>query len=149
MNNAARLAVVSCAIAPNTADDRKRLAGAIQQLTAEDPGCSVRPGPVSGQVLIGASSDQYLEGIVDRLRREFQVDASVGPPEVVYREAITQPTDGEMTYTRQSSGGRQYAHVKIRLYPRELGAGYVFENHVLGGAVPTQFMQAVRSPLSL
>jgi elongation factor G len=143
MNRSAGLTLLTIVVEPNTPDDRQRLTDAMQRLTAEDPRCGMRAGPVVRQVLIGGFSEEHLERILDRLRREFNVKAAVGRPEIAYREALTQPADGEMKYARQTSGAGEYGHVKIRLHPREVGAGYLFENRVLGGAVPAQFIQAV------
>jgi elongation factor G len=143
MGGATRMALLSLAIDPKTAEDAQRLAHALQQLTAEDSTLCARAGQVAGQVVIGALDEQHLGAILDRLRGEFQVEAGVGRPEVVYREALTRPADGEMKHARQTGGRGEYAHVKIRLYPGEPGTGYIFENNITGGAIPTQFIKAV------
>jgi len=132
--------LLSLAIDPKTPDDGRRLADGLRRLTVDDPALRARIGAVPGQLVIGATSEHHLEVIVDRLTREFGVEAWVGRPEIVYREALTRAADGEMKY----AGGRgEYAHVKIRLYPGEPGTGYHFENRVTGGAVPTQFVASV------
>ncbi len=109
----------------------------------EDPTFRVKTDEQTGQVVIGGMGELHLEIIVDRLKREFSVEASVGKPQVAYKETLTRPADGEMKYAKQTGGRGQYAHVKIRLFPAEPGTGYVFENEISGGAIPREFIKPV------
>jgi elongation factor G len=110
---------------------------------AEDPTMSANTDPVTGEVVIAGMGELHLEIIVDRLKREFNVDASVGPPRVAYKEALTRQADGEGRFARQIAGRGQYAHVKVRLYPGEPGSGYVFANEIIGGAIPQEFIKPI------
>src|SRR5213078_4558871 len=96
-----------------------------------------------GQVIIAGMGELHLEIIVDRLKREFNVEATVGKPQVAYKETLTRPADGEMKYAKQTGGRGQYGHVKIHLYPGEPGTGYVFENEIVGAAIPKEFIKPV------
>ena len=142
-----RHACLSIQISPKTADDAQKLAAALRTLTAADPGLEVRPGESPEHVVIAGLSEEHLEVVIDRLAREWQVEAGVGRPKVVYREALTRPADGEMKYARQTAGGGEYAHVKLRLYPGEPGRGFVFENCITGGAIPDRFIAAVQEAI--
>ena len=97
---------------------------------AEDPTFRVKTDEQTGQVVIAGMGELHLEIIVDRLKREFSVEASVGKPQVAYKETLTRPADGEMQYAKQTGGRGQYGHVKIQLFPGEPGTGYVFENEI-------------------
>jgi elongation factor G len=143
MSGPAGTAILSVAIRPRSSDDAQKLAEALQQLMAEDPALRVRPDELAGHVVISGTSEQHLDAIVDRVRREFDVEASVGRPEVIYREAVTRPADGETKYARPAGGGGQYAHVKIHLYPGEPGTGYIFENEVTQGSIPREFIKPI------
>ena len=136
--------LLSLAIDPKTPTDAQRLAHALQQLTAEDPELRVRTGHIAGAVVIGCGSEEHLATVVDRLGREFHVEASVGRPEIAYREALTRPADGEAKYACQTRGRGEYGHVKIRLYPGRSGTGYVFENHLYGGVIPAEFIEPIK-----
>jgi elongation factor G len=143
MNPRAGRALLSLALDPRTADDARRLAHGLQKLMAEDPGLRIQPGQPGGHVVIGCAGEQHLDIVIDRLKREFAVEASVGRPEIAYREALTQSGAGEMKYAWQAGDRGHYAHVKLRLYPGEPGTGYIFENNVTGGAIPSEFIKAV------
>ena len=135
--------VISLAIEPKTKADQEKLGQGMQKLMTEDPTFRVNTDDQTGQVIIRGMGELHLEIIVDRLKREFNVDATVGKPQVAYKETLTRPADGEMKYAKQTGGRGQYGHVKIHLYPGEPGTGYVFENEVVGGAIPKEFIKPV------
>src|SRR5262249_20669046 len=125
--------VISLAIEPRTKGDQEKLGQGLSKLMAEDPTFRVRTDEQTGQGGIAGMGELHLEIIVDRLKREFSVEASVGKPQVAYKETLTRPVDGEGRYIRQTGGRGQYGHAKIHLYPAEPGTGYVFENEIVGG----------------
>jgi elongation factor G len=135
--------VISLAIAPKTKADQEKLGTGLQELMAEDPTFQVDTDTQTGQTIIRGMGELHLEIIVDRLKREFNVEASVGKPEVAYKETLTRPADGEMKYAKQTGGRGQYGHVKIHLYPGQRGTGYVFVNEIVGGAIPKEFIEPV------
>jgi elongation factor G len=135
--------VISLAIEPKTKVDQEKLGVGLQKLMAEDPTFRVNTDPQTGQVIIRGMGELHLEIIVDRLKREFNVEASVGKPQVAYKETLTRPADGEMKYAKQTGGRGQYGHVKIHLFPGEPGTGYVFENEIIGGSIPKEFIKPV------
>ena len=135
--------VISLAIEPKTKNDQERLGLGLAKLMAEDPTFLVNTDEQTGQVVIAGMGELHLEIIVDRLKREFRVEASVGKPQVAYKETLTCPADGEGRYVRQTGGRGQYGHVKIHLYPEEPGGGYVFKNKIVGGAIPKEFIKPV------
>jgi len=135
--------VISLAIEPKTKSDQEKLGVGLQKLRAEDPTFHVQTDPQTGQVIIAGMGELHLEIIVDRLKREFAVEAMVGKPQVAYKETLTRPADGEMKYSKQTGGRGQYGHVKIHLYPGEPGSGYIFENETTGGSIPKEFIKPV------
>jgi elongation factor G len=135
--------VISLAIEPRTKADQEKLGQGLGKLQAEDPTFRVKSDPDTGQVVIEGMGELHLEIIVDRLKREFGVEASVGRPQVAYKETLTQPAQGEGRYIRQTGGHGQYGHVKIRLTPRKPGEGFVFENDIVGGAIPREYIKPV------
>jgi elongation factor G len=135
--------VISLAIEPKTKADQEKLGQGLQKLMAEDPTFRVNTDQQTGQTIIRGMGELHLEILVDRLKREFNVDASVGKPQVAYKETLTRPADGEMKYAKQTGGRGQYGHVKIHLYPGEPGTGYVFENEIVGGSIPKEFIKPV------
>jgi elongation factor G len=135
--------VIALAIEPKTKGDQEKLGVGLQKLMAEDPTFRVKTDEQTGQVVISGMGELHLEIIVDRLKREFNVEASVGKPQVAYKETLTRPADGEMKYAKQTGGRGQYGHVKIHLYPGEPGSGYVFENEIVGAAIPKEFIKPV------
>jgi len=135
--------VISLAIEPKTKADQEKLGQGLQKLMAEDPTFRVRTDQQTAQTIIAGMGELHLEIIVDRLRREFNVEASVGKPQVAYKETLTRPADGEMKYAKQTGGRGQYGHAKIHVFPGEPGTGYVFENEVVGGAIPREFIKPV------
>src|SRR6187549_563486 len=135
--------VISLAIEPKTKADQEKLGAGLQKLMAEDPTFRVKTDQATGEVVIAGMGELHLEIIVDRLKREFNVEASVGRPQVAYKETLTRPADGEMKYAKQTGGRGQYGHVKIHLYPAEPGTGYIFENEVTQGAIPKEFIKPI------
>jgi elongation factor G len=136
-------ALLSITVAPKTTGDAQRLSQGVQQLLAEDPALHVQPDEQTGHLIIGGMGELHLEIIVDRLKREFSVEATVGKPQVAYKETLTRPADGEMKYAKQTGGRGQYGHVKIHLYPGEPGTGYIFENEVTQGSIPKEFIKPI------
>ena len=132
--------VIDVAIEPKSKAAQEKMGTALQKLAEEDPTFRVRTDEETGQTIIGGMGELHLEIIVDRLLREFKVEANVGAPQVAYRETITKPVDVEYKYSKQSGGRGQYGHVKLRVTPQEPGAGYVFENKTVGGSVPKEYV---------
>jgi elongation factor G len=135
--------VISLAIEPKTKSDQEKLGVGLGKLMAEDPTFRVQTDPQTGQVIIAGMGELHLEIIVDRLKREFNVEATVGKPMVAYKETLTRPADGEMKYAKQTGGRGQYGHVKIHLFPGEPGSGYIFENETTGGSIPKEFIKPI------
>ncbi len=135
--------VISIAIEPKTKADQEKLSLSMSKLAEEDPTFQVRQDEETGQTIISGMGELHLEIIVDRLLREFKVQANVGKPQVAYRETITKEVEVESKYVRQSGGKGQYGHVWLRLIPQERGAGYSFENKIVGGAIPKEYIPAV------
>jgi elongation factor G len=135
--------VISLAIEPKTKADQEKLGIGLQKLMAEDPTFRVNTDQQTGQVIIAGMGELHLEIIVDRLKREFNVEASVGKPQVAYKETLTRPADGEGRYVKQTGGRGQYGHAKIHLYPGEPGTGYIFENEIAGGSIPKEFIKPI------
>ena len=135
--------VISIAIEPKTKSDQEKLGLSLNKISLEDPTFKVRFDDETGQTLISGMGELHLEIIVDRLRREFNVDANVGIPQVAYRETITKNADVEAKFIRQTGGRGQYGHVKIRMEPNEQGAGVEFIDEVKGGNIPREFIPAV------
>ncbi len=136
--------VISVAIEPKTKADQEKLAMALSRLAEEDPTFRVHTDPESGQTIISGMGELHLEIIVDRLKREFKVDANVGQPQVAYRETITRMVDVEGKFVRQSGGRGQYGHVKIKAEPLPRGGGFEFVNAIVGGVIPKEFIPAVQ-----
>ncbi|MCI6737827.1 MAG: elongation factor G [Intestinibacter sp.] len=132
--------VIDVAIEPKSKAAQEKMGIALQKLAEEDPTFRVRTDEETGQTIIGGMGELHLEIIVDRLLREFKVEANVGAPQVAYRETITKPVDVEYKYSKQSGGRGQYGHVKLRVSPQEPGAGYSFENKTVGGSVPKEYV---------
>jgi len=135
--------VISLAIEPRSKGDQEKLGVGLGKLMAEDPTFRVNTDEQTGQVVIRGMGELHLEIIVDRLKREFGVEASVGKPQVAYKETLTRAADGEMKYAKQTGGRGQYGHVKIHLSPGEPGTGYVFENKVTQGSIPKEYIKPV------
>ena len=135
--------VISVAIEPRTQVDQEKMGIALGKLAKEDPSFRVSTDEESAQTIIAGMGELHLDIIVDRLRREFSVDANVGAPQVAYRESIRKTVEAEGKFVRQSGGRGQYGHVWLRLEPQESGAGYAFENATVGGAVPKEYISSV------
>jgi elongation factor G len=136
--------VIDLAIEPKTKADQDKLGVALARLGEEDPTFRVSTDPETGQTIISGMGELHLEIIVDRLKREFKVDANVGKPQVAYRETITRPVDVEGKFVRQSGGRGQYGHVKIKAEPLSRGAGFEFVNAIVGGVIPREYIPAVQ-----
>jgi elongation factor G len=137
--------VIDVAIEPKTKADQDKLGEALAKLAEEDPTFRVQTDQETGQTLISGMGELHLEIIVDRLQREFKVNANVGRPQVAYRETIRKPVQSvEGRFVRQTGGRGQYGHVVINLEPSETGAGFVFENEIVGGAIPREFINPVQ-----
>jgi elongation factor G len=135
--------VISIAIEPKTKVDVERLGVGLQKLAAEDPSFRIHTDDESGQTIISGMGELHLEIIVDRLKREFKVESNIGKPEVAYREAITKKVECEYKYAKQSGGRGQYGHVVMELEPGERSTGFVFENDIVGGVIPKEFIPAI------
>ena len=135
--------VISVAVEPKTKADQEKMGLALQRLAKEDPSFRVHTDQESSQTIISGMGELHLEIIVDRMKREFSVDANVGKPQVAYRETIRAKVEQEGKFVRQSGGRGQYGHVWLRIEPNEQGKGYEFINGVVGGAVPREFVPAV------
>ncbi len=135
--------VIKVAIEPKTKAGQEKMGIALSKLAEEDPTFRAYTDEDTGQTIIAGMGELHLEIIVDRLLREFKVEANVGQPQVSYKEAIRKSADVDMKYARQSGGKGQYGHVKIIVEPNEPGKGYVFENKVVGGAIPKEYIPAV------
>ena len=135
--------VISVAVEPRTKADQEKMGIALQKLAKEDPSFRVRTDEESGQTIISGMGELHLDIIVDRMKREFSVEANVGAPQVAYRETIRKSVEQEGKFVRQSGGRGQYGHVWLRLEPREPGSGYEFENAIVGGVIPREYIPAV------
>ncbi len=137
--------VISVAIEPKTKADQEKLYIALEKLSDEDPTFKVRNDQETGQTLISGMGELHLEILVDRMLREFKVEANVGQPQVAYREALEKASPVEVKFVRQTGGRGQYAHVKMEFYPQERGKGFVFENKVVGGNIPREYINPVEN----
>ena len=135
--------VISLALEPKTKGDVEKLGVALQKLAYEDPSFRTHTDEESGQTIIAGMGELHLEIIVDRLKREFKVESNVGKPEVAYRESISKKVPCEYKYAKQSGGRGQYGHVLMEIEPAERGAGFVFDNDVVGGVIPKEFIPAI------
>ncbi|MDD3237402.1 MAG: elongation factor G [Candidatus Gastranaerophilales bacterium] len=136
--------VIEVAIEPKTKADQDKMGIALQKLAEEDPSFRVKSDAETGQTIIAGMGELHLDIIVDRLLREFKVDANVGKPQVAYRETIRGNADQDSKFVRQSGGKGQYGHVKIQIAPAEENAGFVFENKIVGGAIPKEYIEPAR-----
>ena len=135
--------VIALAIEPKTKADQEKLGMGLAKLMAEDPTFRVKTDEETGQVVISGMGELHLEIIVDRLKREFNVEAAVGKPQVAYKETVTRASEGEGRYIKQTGGRGQYGHAKIRLIPRKPGEGYEFVNEIVGGSIPKEFIKPI------
>ena len=135
--------VISVAVEPKTKADQDKMGVALQKLAKEDPSFRVHTDEESNQTIISGMGELHLDIIVDRMKREFRVDANVGKPQVAYRETVRQMVEQEYKFVRQTGGRGQYGHVYLRIEPTESGSGYEFVNDIVGGAVPKEYIPAV------
>jgi elongation factor G len=135
--------VISVAVEPKTKQDMEKLGKALQALSDEDPTFRVRTDPETNQTVIAGMGELHLEIIVDRMLREYKVEANVGKPQVAYRETIRKPSDAEGKYIRQSGGKGQYGHVVIKVEPGEEASGFIFVSKIVGGSIPKEYVPAV------
>jgi elongation factor G len=135
--------VIAVAVEPKTKVDQEKMGIALQKLAKEDPSFRVATDEESGQTIISGMGELHLDIIVDRMKREFNVEANVGKPQVAYRETIRSMVEQEGKFVRQSGGRGQYGHVYLRIEPQEAGAGYEFVNAIVGGVVPREYIGAV------
>ncbi len=139
--------VIEVAVEPKTKGDQEKMGVALGRLAQEDPSFQVATDVESGQTVIKGMGELHLEILVDRMKREFKVDANVGAPQVAYRETITRPYEIDYTHKKQTGGSGQFARVKLVFEPTEAGEGFVFENAITGGAVPKEFIPGVQKGL--
>jgi elongation factor G len=135
--------VISVAVEPKTKADQEKMGIALQKLAQEDPSFRVNTDEESGQTIISGMGELHLEILVDRMMREFKVEAEIGQPQVAYRESIKEAVQQEYKYAKQSGGRGQFGHVYLKLEPMEAGDGYEFVNAIKGGSVPREFIPAV------
>jgi elongation factor G len=135
--------VIEIAIEPRTKVGQEKMGLALSKLAEEDPTFKTFTNVDTGQTIIAGMGELHLEIIVDRLLREYKVEANVGKPQVSYKETLSQPADVDYKYAKQSGGHGQYGHVKIRVYPREPGAGFEFKNAIIGGSIPKEYIPKV------
>jgi elongation factor G len=135
--------VIHIAIEPKTRPDQEKMGAALNRLAKEDPSLKLSSNEETGQTIISGMGELHLEIIVDRMKREFGVEANIGAPQVAFRETITKEVEIEGKYIKQSGGRGQYGHVWLRLKPREQGAGYEFVDAIKGGVVPREFIPSV------
>jgi elongation factor G len=135
--------VISVAVEPKTKADQEKMGIALSRLAQEDPTFKVNTDPDSGQTIISGMGELHLEIIIDRMMREYKVEANVGKPQVAYRETIRKPSEAEGKFIRQTGGRGQYGHVKLKLEPQEPGKGYEFVNDIVGGSVPKEYIKPV------
>ena len=135
--------VIEIAIEPKTKAGQDKMGTALSKLSEEDPTFKNYTNEETGQTIIAGMGELHLEIIVDRLLREFKVEANVGKPQVSYKETITKQSDVDYKYAKQSGGHGQYGHVKIKLYPREAGSGFEFKSSIVGGAIPKEYIPKI------
>ncbi|MEQ9643385.1 MAG: elongation factor G [Alphaproteobacteria bacterium] len=140
--------VIEVAVEPKTKSDQEKMGVALNRLAAEDPSFRVTSDVESGQTVIKGMGELHLEILVDRMRREFKVDANVGAPQVAYRESITKTSEVDYTHKKQTGGSGQFARIKLTFEPQERGEGFVFENTIVGGSVPREYIPGVEKGLT-
>jgi elongation factor G len=141
--------VISVSIEPRTKADQEKMGIALGRLAQEDPSFRANSDPESGQTIISGMGELHLEIIVDRMKREFNVDAIVGAPQVAYRETITRPAEIRYVHKKQSGGAGQFADIKVVFEPLEVGSGFVFEDEIVGGVVPKEYIPSVKKGIEL
>jgi len=136
--------VIDIAVEPKSKADQEKMGLALARLAAEDPSFRVKTDEESGQTIISGMGELHLDIIVDRMRREFKVEANIGAPQVAYREAITKTVEHDYTHKKQSGGSGQFARIKFRIEPNEAGKGFEFASEVVGGNVPKEYVPGVQ-----
>ena len=136
--------VIDIAVEPKSKADQEKMGLALAKLAAEDPSFRVKTDEESGQTIISGMGELHLDIIVDRMKREFKVEANIGAPQVAYREAITRMVEHDYTHKKQSGGSGQFARIKFRIEPNEAGAGFEFASEVVGGNVPKEYVPGVQ-----
>lgn len=136
--------VIHLAIEPKTKSDQEKMGLALAKLSEEDPTFSIKVNHETGQTVIGGMGELHLEILVDRMKREFKVEANIGKPQVAYRETITKQAEGEGKYIKQSGGRGQYGHCWLRITPKDQGTGFEFVNEIKGGAIPREFITPIQ-----
>ena len=136
--------VIEIAVEPKTKADHDKMSTALQRLAAEDPSFRIASDPESGQTVIKGMGELHLDIIVDRMKREFSVEANIGAPQVAYRETISKQVDIDYTHKKQTGGAGQFARVQITFEPTEPGTGFEFESKVVGGSVPREYIPGVQ-----
>ncbi len=139
--------VIELAVEPKTKADQEKMGLALQRLAAEDPSFRVATDEESGQTIIKGMGELHLDILVDRMKREFKVEANIGQPQVAYRETITREADIDYTHKKQSGGSGQFARIKMRVIPQDPGFGYEFESKIVGGAIPKEYIPGVEKGL--
>ena len=140
--------VIELAVEPKTKADQEKMGIALQRLAAEDPSFRVSSDEESGQTIIKGMGELHLDIIVDRMKREFKVEANIGQPQVAYRETITREADLDYTHKKQSGGSGQFARLKMRIVPNEPGGGYEFESKIVGGSIPREYIPGVEKGIN-
>ncbi len=135
--------VIEIAVEPKTKGDQEKMGLALNRLAAEDPSFRVKTDEESGQTIIAGMGELHLDILVDRMKREFKVEANIGAPQVAYRETITKPADVDYTHKKQSGGTGQFARIKLSIEPNEVGEGFAFANTIVGGNVPKEYIPGV------
>ena len=135
--------VIELAVEPKTKADQEKMGIALQRLAAEDPSFRVSSDEESGQTIIAGMGELHLDILVDRMKREFKVEANIGAPQVAYRETITKSADIDYTHKKQSGGSGQFARIKMRVMPQQPGEGYEFESQIVGGSIPKEYIPGV------
>ena len=139
--------VIEIAVEPKTKADQEKMSQALQRLAAEDPSFRVSTDEESGQTIIKGMGELHLDIIVDRMKREFKVEANIGAPQVAYRETITKPTEVDYTHKKQTGGSGQFARINLEFTPGEPGSGFEFESKIVGGSVPREYIPGVEKGL--
>src|SRR5690606_11452751 len=133
--------VIAMSIEPNSKADQEKMSTALQRLVAEDPTLTVKTDEDTGQIILAGMGELHLDIIIDRMRREFKVEATTGKPQIAYRETILGTASGEGKFVRQSGGKGQYGHVVISMEPNEKGKGIEVLNKIVGGVIPKEFIK--------
>ena len=135
--------VISLAIEPKTKSDQEKMGLALNKLSEEDPTFNIKTNHETGQTIIGGMGELHLDILVDRMKREFKVDANIGAPQVAYRETITKAAEGEGKYIKQTGGRGQYGHCLLKIEPKDRGTGYEYVNEVKGGNIPREYIEPI------